>query len=49
MAFIRANARLAAALLLSFPVSAVNELAGARPRTTHFQAVTQKAENANPS
>jgi hypothetical protein len=48
MAFIRANVRLAAVFLLSLPVSGPVGVAGARPRTTHFQAVTQKEENANP-
>jgi hypothetical protein len=46
MAFIRANVRHAAALLLSLPVGAAIGLAGARPSTTHFQAVAQKEENA---
>jgi hypothetical protein len=48
MTFTRANALLAAALLLSLAVGAVIGPAGARPRTKLFQAVTQKAENANP-
>jgi hypothetical protein len=48
MAFVRANVRLAAVLLLSLPVGVAIGLAGACPSTTHFQAVTQKEENANP-
>jgi hypothetical protein len=48
MAFVRAKDRLAALLLLWLPVGVAIGLAGARPSTTHFQAVTQKQENANP-
>lgn len=48
MALVRANVRLAAVLLSSLPVGVAIGLAGARPSTTHFQAVTQKEENANP-
>jgi hypothetical protein len=48
MAFIRANVRLAAAFLLWLPASVTIGVAGARPSETHFQAVTQKEENANP-
>jgi hypothetical protein len=48
MAFIRGNVRLAAVFLLTLPVSGAIGVAGAPPRTTHFQAVTPKEEKANP-
>ena len=48
MAFINTNVRLAAVFLLSMPVSAAIGLDGARPSTTHSEAVAQKEENANP-
>jgi hypothetical protein len=48
LAIIHTNVRLAAVFLLSMPVSAAIGLDGARPGTTHFEAVAQKEENANP-
>jgi hypothetical protein len=48
MALINTNVRLAAVFLFFLPVSAAIGLDGARPGTTHFQAVVQKKENANP-
>lgn len=47
MAFITTNVRLAAAFLLSLPVSAAIGREGARLSTIHFQTAAQKEGNAN--
>jgi len=47
MAFITTNVRLAAAFLLSLPVSAAIMRESARPCTIHFQTAAQKEGNAN--